>query len=159
LKSNSTLKKASEGLKTFQEIYQKLEGVLNSSQKEKFESDLKKEIKKLQRLRDQVKGWVDRNDIKEKSALVDMRIKIEKYMELFKTHEKENRGRTYSSRESLSQGGKQDSKSKILKDKEHEREKMKKRIMKLIKILSQKIYALQNQIDQQQPLQSLYIDM
>jgi CCR4-NOT transcription complex subunit 3 len=29
----------------------------NSNQKEKFEADLKKEIKKLQRLRDQIKTW------------------------------------------------------------------------------------------------------
>lgn len=29
----------------------------NSNQKEKFEADLKKEIKKLQRLRDQIKSW------------------------------------------------------------------------------------------------------
>jgi CCR4-NOT transcriptional regulation complex NOT5 subunit len=105
-----------------------------------------------------VKGWIDRNDIKDKVQLVDMRLKIEKYMELFKAHEKENKGKTYSSRESLlSQGGKQDLRPKTLKGKEHEREKVKRRIMKLIKILSQKIYALQNQIDQQQPLQSLYI--
>ena len=31
----------------------------NSNQKEKFESDLKKEIKKLQRLRDQIKTWCE----------------------------------------------------------------------------------------------------
>lgn len=29
----------------------------NANQKEKFEADLKKEIKKLQRLRDQIKSW------------------------------------------------------------------------------------------------------
>jgi hypothetical protein len=29
----------------------------NINQKEKFEADLKKEIKKLQRLRDQIKAW------------------------------------------------------------------------------------------------------
>lgn len=29
----------------------------NTNQKEKFEADLKKEIKKLQRLRDQIKSW------------------------------------------------------------------------------------------------------
>lgn len=29
----------------------------NSNQKEKYEADLKKEIKKLQRLRDQIKTW------------------------------------------------------------------------------------------------------
>jgi hypothetical protein len=32
----------------------------NLNQKEKFEADLKKEIKKLQRLRDQIKSWCAR---------------------------------------------------------------------------------------------------
>ena len=30
----------------------------NANQKEKYESDLKKEIKKLQRYRDQIKTWI-----------------------------------------------------------------------------------------------------
>jgi CCR4-NOT transcriptional regulation complex NOT5 subunit len=41
--------------------------------KDKYEGELKKEIKKLQRLRDQIKTWVGSNDIKDKSALVEAR--------------------------------------------------------------------------------------
>jgi CCR4-NOT transcription complex subunit 3 len=35
--------------------------------------DLKKEIKKLQRHRDQIKNWIASNDVKEKKNLIDAR--------------------------------------------------------------------------------------
>jgi CCR4-NOT transcription complex subunit 3 len=47
------------------------------SQKEKFEGDLKKEIKKLQRYRDQIKTWAGSNDIKDKKPLIESRKQIE----------------------------------------------------------------------------------
>ncbi len=40
----------------------------NANQKEKFESDLKKEIKKLQRYRDQIKTWIQSSEIKDKEV-------------------------------------------------------------------------------------------
>ncbi len=43
----------------------------NQTQKEKLETDLKTQIKKLQRLRDQIKTWVASNDIKDKTALLE----------------------------------------------------------------------------------------
>lgn len=49
----------------------------NQTQKEKLETDLKTQIKKLQRLRDQIKTWVASNDIKDKTALLDNRRLIE----------------------------------------------------------------------------------
>lgn len=49
----------------------------NQTQKEKLETDLKTQIKKLQRLRDQIKTWVASNDIKDKSSLLDNRKLIE----------------------------------------------------------------------------------
>lgn len=44
---------------------------------EKYEADLKKEIKKLQRLRDQIKSWIASAEIKDKSALLENRRLIE----------------------------------------------------------------------------------
>lgn len=41
----------------------------NANQKEKFEADLKKEIKKLQRYRDQIKTWIQSSEIKDKKVL------------------------------------------------------------------------------------------
>lgn len=49
----------------------------NATQKEKLENDLKVQIKKLQRMRDQIKSWMGNGDIKDKTALVDNRKLIE----------------------------------------------------------------------------------
>ena len=67
----------SEGVELFETIYDKMQGSTNQTQKEKLETDLKTQIKKLQRLRDQIKTWVASNDIKDKSALLDNRKLIE----------------------------------------------------------------------------------
>ncbi|XP_058037614.1 CCR4-NOT transcription complex subunit 3 isoform X3 [Ahaetulla prasina] len=44
------LKKVSEGVEQFEDIWQKLHNAANANQKEKYEADLKKEIKKLQQM-------------------------------------------------------------------------------------------------------------
>lgn len=72
-----TLKKVSEGVEQFESIYDKMQSTTNQPQKEKLETDLKTQIKKLQRLRDQIKAWVAGNDIKDKSVLMDNRRLIE----------------------------------------------------------------------------------
>lgn len=61
----------------FQGIHEKLVLSTNSSQKEKLEDSLKKEIKKLQRSRDKVKAWISSNEIKDKKPLMDQRKLIE----------------------------------------------------------------------------------
>ena len=72
-----TLKKVAEGVELFESIYDKMQASTNQTQKEKLETDLKTQIKKLQRLRDQIKSWVASNDIKDKTALLDNRKLIE----------------------------------------------------------------------------------
>jgi CCR4-NOT transcription complex subunit 3 len=67
----------SEGVELFDSIYEKMQSSTNPTQKEKLELDLKTQIKKLQRLRDQIKTWVASNEIKDKSSLVDNRKLIE----------------------------------------------------------------------------------
>lgn len=64
-------------METFEDIWQKVHNATNSNQKEKYEADLKKEIKKLQRLRDQIKSWIASAEIKDKSVLMDNRKLIE----------------------------------------------------------------------------------
>lgn len=71
------LKKVSEGVETFEDTWQKVHNATNANQKEKYEADLKKEIKKLQRLRDQIKSWIASGEIKDKSNLLDYRKLIE----------------------------------------------------------------------------------
>ncbi|XP_068188587.1 CCR4-NOT transcription complex subunit 3-like isoform X2 [Antennarius striatus] len=90
------LKKVAEGVEQFEDIWQKLHNAANANQKEKYEADLKKEIKKLQRLRDQIKTWVASNEIKDKKQLVENRKLIETQMERFKIVERETKTKAYS---------------------------------------------------------------
>lgn len=64
-------------MEEFESLYEKLQSSQNQTQKEKMESDLKTMIKKLQRLRDQIKTWLQSNEIKDKKALMDNRRLIE----------------------------------------------------------------------------------
>ena len=59
-----TLKKVQEGVEVFDEIWEKVYNAQNQNQKEKFESELKSQIKKLQRYRDDIKSWITNSDIK-----------------------------------------------------------------------------------------------
>uniref|UniRef100_A0A9I9E0S4 General negative regulator of transcription subunit 3 n=1 Tax=Cucumis melo TaxID=3656 RepID=A0A9I9E0S4_CUCME len=124
------LKKVQEGVDVFDSIWNKVhfpihslasENVYdtdNSNQKEKFEADLKKEIKKLQRYRDQIKTWIQSSEIKDKKvsasyeqALLDARKLIEREMERFKICEKETKTKAFS-KEGLGQQPKTDPKEK-----------------------------------------------
>ncbi|KAJ2209356.1 general negative regulator of transcription subunit 5, partial [Coemansia sp. RSA 353] len=104
-------KKVAEGIEGFEDCYDKVLNASNAGQKEKYESDLKKEIKKLQRLRDQIKTWIQSNDIKDKQDLLHHRKLIEKQMEKFKAIEKEMKTKAYS-KEGLLQSTKLDPKEK-----------------------------------------------
>ena len=63
-----TLKKVQEGVELFDEIWEKVYGAQNQNQKEKFEAELKSQIKKLQRYRDDIKTWITNSDIKARAA-------------------------------------------------------------------------------------------
>ncbi|SPO31955.1 related to NOT3 - general negative regulator of transcription, subunit 3 [Ustilago trichophora] len=93
---DKTLKKVAEGVEIFEDMYELLQRSTNSTQKEKMESDLKTQIKKLQRLRDQIKTWLQSNDIKDKKPLLDNRKLIETQMEKFKACEKEMKTKAFS---------------------------------------------------------------
>ncbi|KAL5452180.1 hypothetical protein PMIN06_006002 [Paraphaeosphaeria minitans] len=104
-------KKVSEGVATFESIHEKILVCTNQSQKEKLEDSLKKEIKKLQRSRDQIKTWATMSDIKDKKPLLDQRKLIETQMEKFKAIEKEMKTKAYS-KEGLQLASKLDPKDK-----------------------------------------------
>ncbi|CAA7388162.1 unnamed protein product [Spirodela intermedia] len=112
------LKKVQEGVDIFDSIWNKVYDTENANQKEKFEADLKKEIKKLQRYRDQIKSWIQSSEIKDKKvsasyeqALMDARKQIEREMERFKVCEKETKTKAFS-KEGLGQQPKTDPKEK-----------------------------------------------
>jgi predicted ribosome quality control (RQC) complex YloA/Tae2 family protein len=64
-------------MQEFDATLDKLHSTTSANQKDKLEADLKKEIKKLQRLRDQIKQWIASPDIKDKKQLTDNRRLIE----------------------------------------------------------------------------------
>lgn len=88
------LKKVEEGVELFDDIWGKVQFLMRmrnsklglklllpyqvyaaeqQALKEKYEADLKKEIKKLQRLRDQIKTWLGSSEIKDKLQLTEAR--------------------------------------------------------------------------------------
>ena len=77
----------------FDDIWEKVYAAAQQSLKEKYESDLKKEIKKLQRLRDQIKSWLGNPDVKDKAPLIEARKVIESKMEQFKVCEKDTKAK------------------------------------------------------------------
>ena len=62
---------------SFDETWDKVYAAETTSHKEKFEAELKKEIKKLQRLREQIKSWAANGDIKDNTKLLEARKDIE----------------------------------------------------------------------------------
>jgi CCR4-NOT transcription complex subunit 3 len=101
------MKKVDEGVELFDEIYEKVYTAEQQSQKEKYEVELKKEIKKLQRLRDQIKSWISGTEVKDKDGLLEYRRLIETKMEAFKVVEKETKTKTFS-KEGLARADKLD---------------------------------------------------
>lgn len=94
---DKTNKKIAEGLSVFDDIYEKLTTSELNSLKEKLENDLKKEIKKLQRSRDQLKQWLGDSSIKlDKNLLQENRTKIEHAMDQFKDLEKFSKIKQFS---------------------------------------------------------------
>eukprot|EP01041_Mallomonas_annulata_P001655 gene1655-3203_t len=113
---DGVLKKVKEGILFFDDIWEKVYAATQQSLKEKYEGDLKKEIKKLQRLRDQIKTWLGSNEIKDKSQLLECRKLIESKMEQFKICEKEMKTKAYS-REGLARETKLDPREAEKEDK------------------------------------------
>uniref|UniRef100_A0A0K0FZL2 CCR4-NOT transcription complex subunit 3 (inferred by orthology to a human protein) n=1 Tax=Strongyloides venezuelensis TaxID=75913 RepID=A0A0K0FZL2_STRVS len=91
-----TIKKIDDGMEEFDNIMEKMRDAISDNQREKLQDDLKKEIKKLQRLRDQVKGWVNCSEIKDKDNLLRYRRLVELKMEEFKDIERENKTKPHS---------------------------------------------------------------
>lgn len=90
------IKKVQDGVDEFNEVWDKLQAAANQNQKEKKEEELKKVIKKLQRLRDQIKAWQQSKVVKDESVLLEYRQLIERQMERFKVVERETKTKAYS---------------------------------------------------------------
>ncbi|KLJ07559.1 hypothetical protein EMPG_16974 [Blastomyces silverae] len=108
---DKTFKKVGEGIQSFEGIYDKIKSSSNAAQRDKLEDNLKREIKKLQRFRDQIKTWAAGNEVKDKGPLLEQRRAIETCMEQFKAVEKEMKTKAYS-KEGLSAAARLDPKEK-----------------------------------------------
>lgn len=95
---DQTFKKIAEGMDIFDDYWNKIyESNADQSQQIKYAQDLKKELKKLQRCRDQVKSWIANSSYKiDKSKLIEARREIEKKMEMFKECEREVKTKAFS---------------------------------------------------------------
>ncbi|KAL4895542.1 Not1 N-terminal domain, CCR4-Not complex component-domain-containing protein [Aspergillus ambiguus] len=108
---DKTFKKVAEGIQSFEGIYDKIRSATNPTQRDKLEENLKREIKKLQRYRDQIKSWASGNEVKDKGPLLEQRRAIETCMEQFKAVEKEMKTKAYS-KEGLSAASRLDPREK-----------------------------------------------
>lgn len=90
------LKAVTEGCDLFCLTLRKVQAAVTATQREKFETELKKEIKKLQRLREVLKGWQNSPDIKFKDEVLEARRKVEQHMEIYKEYEKEHKIKAFS---------------------------------------------------------------
>ncbi|XP_037954483.1 CCR4-NOT transcription complex subunit 3-like isoform X2 [Teleopsis dalmanni] len=126
------MKKVAEGVEIFEEIWNKIHNSKNLNLKKKYENDLQKEIKKLQRLRDQIKVWLQLSEVKDKTELYNNKRLIETQMERFKIIERETKTKAYS-KEGLDAAQKMDPCDRIKDD--------------IRNWLTNAIYSLQIQID------------
>jgi len=94
---DKTLKKVQEGLELFDDMRAKLDACDTPSLKTKMEEELKRELKKLQKHRDAIKGWASSSEVKIKTPnLLTARRDIEERMEAFKAIERESKMKAYS---------------------------------------------------------------
>ncbi|CAM9019618.1 unnamed protein product [Wickerhamomyces anomalus] len=93
-------KKINEGLEIFDTYHERHENSTNPSQRDKLESV---KIKKLQKLREQIKVWQTQNEVKDKDKLLEYRRLVETAMEKYKVVEKGSKVKAYSNM-SLKQG-------------------------------------------------------
>lgn len=85
------LKKVREGIQDFDQINQIFEQTdpTNHTYREKLELDINKQIKKLQKQREQIKTWLSKEDVKDRVDLLsEARKNIEYRMEIAKSVEK-----------------------------------------------------------------------
>lgn len=90
------LKKVQDGLEDFDNLWERVENSTSQNQRDKFTEELKKELNKLQRLRNSIKNWQSESDVKDKDKLAEYRRKIEENMERFSIFEKDSKRKAFS---------------------------------------------------------------
>ena len=86
---DKTHKKIREGFEVFQQLWDKVQDAPDHSSKQRWTAELKKELKKLQRLRDLLKQWLSNGVLKDSTEIELHKTDIESKMEIFKDLERE----------------------------------------------------------------------
>ena len=72
-----------QGIEQLESLEQKLNNAPTQTMKEKYEIEMKKEIKKLQRIRDYFRAAINNPDLKDKSKPMEARRRVEVVSTLF----------------------------------------------------------------------------
>lgn len=96
IEMEKVFKKVDEGILLFEESWEKLQVCENAFLRERYELELKKELKKIQRLREKIKTWQSDDNVKVKTGLDEYRRRVEEKMELFKIVERDRKMKAYS---------------------------------------------------------------
>ncbi|OQV13063.1 putative CCR4-NOT transcription complex subunit 3 [Hypsibius exemplaris] len=91
-----TFKKIQEGLEVFDLTWVALLEADTFKVREKYEEEVNNQIKKLQRLRDLVRGWIADGGVKDKEPLHKARRDVETRMEKLREYERESKTKEYS---------------------------------------------------------------
>eukprot|EP00746_Dinoflagellata_sp_MGD_P163487 gnl/MRDRNA2_/MRDRNA2_91549_c0_seq1.p1 gnl/MRDRNA2_/MRDRNA2_91549_c0~~gnl/MRDRNA2_/MRDRNA2_91549_c0_seq1.p1 ORF type:complete len:799 (-),score=152.86 gnl/MRDRNA2_/MRDRNA2_91549_c0_seq1:739-3135(-) len=114
-----TLKKTDEGFEEFNRYYEYVSTTTNPKDKDRYADELKKCINRQQRLRTQIREWLDKvNDPKEVRRLDEARKTIESDMLRFRDLERDLKTKAYSQmglRNGTSQGPEDPEKQKYMK--------------------------------------------
>ena len=86
---DKTHKKIREGFEVFATLWDKVENAPDHGAKQRWTGELKKELKKLQRMRDQIKAWMSNGVVKDTKEMEHHKHQIELKMEVFKELERE----------------------------------------------------------------------
>ena len=95
LEIDTTLKKIAEGVAEWSTLWDKLEGA-DEREHAKLTEALKRDLKRLQRLRECVRSWLAAGEVKEEAPLQEARRAVEAQMERFKVLEKEQKVKAFS---------------------------------------------------------------
>ncbi|ORC89631.1 CCR4-NOT transcription complex subunit 3 [Trypanosoma theileri] len=97
------VRRAQDGVESFDDLYDKYLKAGSQTLKERFEGELKREIKKVQRFRENIKVFISNPEVKDTKMLETSLKSIEERMELFKTCERETKTKAFS-KEGLAAG-------------------------------------------------------
>ncbi|KAL6770300.1 CCR4B [Auxenochlorella protothecoides x Auxenochlorella symbiontica] len=94
----AALKKIAEGVDEWEDLWNKYERShdMDAAQRERLVAEMKRDLKKLQRLREAVRGWLANNEVRvAKDTLEKARRSIEIQMERFRVVEKDVKGKAH----------------------------------------------------------------